>query len=456
MESDTQSGPAHADVHAKALAINLDPSIYGTIAEIGAGQEVARWFLKVGGASGTIAQTISAYDKTYSDVTYGAGTRYVSEERLRAMLDHEYRLLVERLGPTRGAETRFFVFADTASARNYKGDNEQHAWIGLRFQPELRAEPSDIVLHVSLMDAAAQLQQEALGLLGVNLIHAAYYCRSSTDDFLAALWHELTIARLEVDVIHLSGPAFANVDSRAGCLRLIRRGMTRAIVLDASGRVVEPAAVLRKRPLIVSRSLHATVGQFHEATVAASMRELKAEGIAAGRDPVALVEVSLKPFLGDPPQDPEVLAGLKLVGKDSAVAVTDFGEPFLLANYLRRFTAEPIRFAWDVSQLARIFEERLHADLPAAILESLGKLFAANVKVHVYPMPREAVLAALGPSTDDFRLTASAAGVVTADDLHPRPPVEHLYRYLREAGWVLPLSETYDGPGAPTPPPTVP
>jgi hypothetical protein len=154
------------------------------------------------------------------------------------------------------------------------------------------------------------------------------------------------------------------------------------------------------------------------------------------------VEVSLKPPVGDPPKDPDILAGLELIGKDRPVAVTDFGEPYLLANYLRQYTVEPIRFAWDVSQLARILEDRLDADLPAAILEALGKLFAANVKVHVYPMPREAVLTALGPSANDFRVTASAAGVVTADDLHPRPPVEHLYRYLREAGWVLPLSET--------------
>jgi hypothetical protein len=441
MGSDRQSGPARADVHAKALAINLDPTIYGTFAEIGAGQEVARWFLTVGGASGTIAQTISAYDKTYSDVTYGAGTRYVSEERLRAMLEHEYRLLVERLGPTRGAATRFFVFADTASARNYKGDNEQHAWVGLRFQTEPGAEPNDIVLHVDLMDATAELQQQALGLLGVNLIHAAFHVRSSPDDFLAALWDELTIHRLEVDVLHLRGPAFAAVDSRSCCLLLIRRGMAHVVVFDPSGQVVEPSAVLRKRPLIVDRSRDCAVGDFHQAMVAASKRELKAEGIAAVRDPVALVEVSLKPVVGDPPEDAHVLARIGLIENDGSVAVTDFDEAYLLADYLRRYTAEPIRFAWDVSQLARILEDRFYGEQPGRLLEGLGKLLAANVKVHVYPMPREAVMAALGPSAEQFRLTASTAGVVTADDLHPCPPVEHLYRYLREAGWVLPISE---------------
>src|SRR5258705_4549531 len=163
MQVPTTSHPT--DVHSKALAINLEQSIYGTFAEIGAGQEVARWFLSVGAASGTVAQTISAYDKTVSDDTYGAGTRYVSKERLLAMLDHEYGLLVTRLGPTRGAQIRFFVFADTVSARNYQGTNQQHGWLGIRFQCEPGSEPSQILLHINLADSTAQLQQEAIGLL---------------------------------------------------------------------------------------------------------------------------------------------------------------------------------------------------------------------------------------------------------------------------------------------------
>src|SRR5688572_26445752 len=174
------SGPADTatDAHAKALAINLDSLIYGSFAEIGAGQEVARWFLRVGAAAGTVAQTISAYDKEFSDQTYGAGSRYGSRERLLAMLDHEYDLLIRRLGPTRGRDTRFFAFADTVAARNFKGDNEQHGWLGVRFQAEPSAAPSDVLVHVNLMDPAAQLQQEALGLLGVNLIHATLYQRA--------------------------------------------------------------------------------------------------------------------------------------------------------------------------------------------------------------------------------------------------------------------------------------
>ena len=172
------------DTHGKALSLNLDASIYGTLAEIGAGQEVARWFLSVGAASGTVAKTISAYDKKVSDEIYGAGTRYVSKERLLAMLDHEYRLLLERLGVTGGEEKRFFAFADTVSARNYQGTNEQHGWVGIRFQIEPGAPPSQVLLHINLSDPTAQLQQQAIGILGVNLVYAAYHQRTDVDMFL--------------------------------------------------------------------------------------------------------------------------------------------------------------------------------------------------------------------------------------------------------------------------------
>src|ERR1700761_4638803 len=172
------------DIHAKALAINLEASFYGTFAEIGAGQEVARWFLSVGAASGTVAEAVSAYDKTVSDNRYGAGTRYVSKERLVAMLDFEFKELVARLGAQRGAESRFFAFADTVATRNYKGDNEQHGWLGFRFQTRPNGPPNQILLHISLLDPTAQLQQQAVGTLGVNLMYAAHHQRSTSKEFL--------------------------------------------------------------------------------------------------------------------------------------------------------------------------------------------------------------------------------------------------------------------------------
>src|SRR4051794_29343733 len=213
------------DTHAKALAINLDGSIYGSFAEIGAGQEVARWFLTVGAASGTVAQTISAYDKAFSDDTYGAGTRYVSRERVLAMLDREYKLLVERLGPTRGPQMRFFAFANTVATRNYKGDNEQHGWIGLRFQSQPLAEPNDLLLHVNLMDSSAAEQQQALGVLGVNLLYSVHHACDAAGNFLDRLWDGLSIDRLEIDVLDFTGPTFKEQDPAAWCLQLLRHNM---------------------------------------------------------------------------------------------------------------------------------------------------------------------------------------------------------------------------------------
>src|SRR3954470_3452770 len=203
------------DTHTKPLAINLQASIYGSFAEIGAGQEVARGFLTVGAAAGTVAQTISAYDKTVSDDTYGAGTRSVSRERLAAMLEREFRLLVDRLGPTRGPQSRFFALADTVATRNFKGDNDQHGWMGLRFQTDPHGPPSDVLLHVNLMDPTAGQQQEALGVLGVNLLYAVHHARASAGTFLELLWDGLSIERLEIDVLDFTGPAFEGHDPHA-------------------------------------------------------------------------------------------------------------------------------------------------------------------------------------------------------------------------------------------------
>jgi hypothetical protein len=220
------------DTHAKALAINLDSSIYGSFAEIGGGQEVARWFLTVGAASGSVAQTISAYDKLFSDDTYGGGSRYVSRERVLAMLDREYELLAHRLGPTRGPQTRFFAFANTVATRNYRGDNDQHGWIGLRFQSQPLAEPNDLLLHVNLMDSSAAEQQQALGVLGVNLLYGAHHACDSAGTFLDCLWDGLLIDHMEIDVLDFAGPAFQDQDPATWCLQLLRRNMARAIMFN--------------------------------------------------------------------------------------------------------------------------------------------------------------------------------------------------------------------------------
>src|ERR1700760_74690 len=189
------------DTHHKALTVNLDRSTFGSFAEIGAGQEVARWFLHVGGASGTVAKTISAYDKEVSDDLYGAGTRYVSKQRLQAMLEGEWKQLLAELEKTRGAHTKFFTFVDTISARNYAGTNDCHGWVGLRFQQQPNDTPNDLILHINLMDPSNVQQQEAVGIFGVNLIFAAYHALASAEELLASVFEELGLHRVEVDCL---------------------------------------------------------------------------------------------------------------------------------------------------------------------------------------------------------------------------------------------------------------
>ena len=262
------------DTHHKALAINLDSSIYGTLAEIGAGQEVARWFLQVGGASGTVAKTISAYDMTFSDDIHGKVSRYVSRKRLVGMLDREYALLQQRLGASRGGEARFFVLADTVSARNFSGTNECHGWMGLRFQPAPGAEPNDVVLHVNLLDTTNLLQQQAVGVLGVNLIYAAYHQRAAIGTLLAALFDELSTSRIEIDVIGLNGPDFTMVDDRAVQLDLIEGGYAEAVLFPSEGPPRPPSELLRKRPLVFEPGVFDEVMPMHGKMLAAAVREI--------------------------------------------------------------------------------------------------------------------------------------------------------------------------------------
>jgi len=438
------SSPASAprDVHGRALSLNLDASIYGTLAEIGAAQEVARWFLSVGAASGTVAKTISAYDKTVSDDIYGAGTRYVSKERLLAMLDHEYRLLLERLNPARGKDTRFFVFADTVAARNYQGTNEQHGWLGIRFQTEPGSPPSQMLLHINLRDSAAQSQQEAVGTLGVNLIYAAYHLRSSIETFLAGLFVELSIERIEIDVIEFDGPAFADQDARAWCLALLFRDMAHAIVFGAGGEVVEPSSVLRKRPLLVMRGTFSHPGLLDPGLFQAAARQLQAEGAPLEREPAALVEMTIRHVSRDEGlATPQMLARIEELAPRGPVIVTDYPETYLLGSYLRRYSTEAVRYVLSVAAAAQTMHETFYQDLPGTLLEGLGRLFATNVKLYVAPMPRKAFRAALGGSRGELAAKLPGNGLVTLDDLTPSVPVLHLVEYLRASGRIVALEQ---------------
>jgi hypothetical protein len=430
------------DVHSRALALNLDASIYGTLAEIGAGQEVARWFLSVGAASGTVAKTISAYDKTVSDNIYGAGTRYVSKERLLAMLDYEYSLLLERLNPVRGKDTRFFVFADTVAARNYQGTNEQHGWLGIRFQTEPGSPPSQVLLHVGLQDSTAQRQQDAIGILGVNLIYAACHQTSGMEIFLAGLFDELSMARIEIDLIELDGPAFAGQDGHEWCLALVCREMAHAIVFDAGGQVAEPSSVLRKRPLLVMRGTFSHPEFVDPGLFQAAKRQLLAEGAPVEREPLPLIEMTTHHISRAEPFDVrQMLACVRQLSPSGCVMVSDYPETYLLGSYLRRYSTEPLRYILSVAASAKTLHTASYQGLPGTLLEGLGRLLATNVKLYVAAMPTEAFRDAAGDVSDTLVVRDSGKGLVSLDDLAPSEPVVHLFHYLRATGRIVALEQ---------------
>ena len=432
--------PVQRDTHGKALSLNLDPSIYGTLAEIGAGQEVARWFLIVGAASGTVAKTISAYDKTVSDDIYGAGTRYVSKERLLAMLDREYKLLLDRLDPTRGNQTRFFVFADTIAARNYQGTNEQHGWLGIRFQIAPGFPPSQMLLHINLCDSSAQLQQEAIGILGVNLVYAAFHLRSATETFLTGLFDELSIARIEIDVVEFSGPAFEGQDARAWCLGMLRCEMVHAIIFNATGQVVEPSSILRKRPLLVMRGSFSHPDFFDPSPFQAAKQQLLSESVSFEREPVTLLEMTIRhASRTESLSAPEMLTCIQQLTPLGSVIVTDYPETYLLSRYLRRHSTEPVRFILSVAALAKTMHEAFYQGLPGTLLEGIGRLLATNVKLYVAPMRREAFDVALADLPEKLKVRNSGSDVVTLNDLMPSAPNLHLFDYLRASGRIVAL-----------------
>jgi hypothetical protein len=425
------------DTHRRALAVNLDSNIYGVFAEIGAGQEVARWFFQVGGAAGTVAKTISAYDMTFSDAIYGKAGRYVSRDRVVAMLEHEFSLLRERLSSERAAKTRYFVFADTVSARNYSGTNECHGWLGLRFQIAPNSPPSDIILHVNMMEPSNLLQQQSLGILGVNLVYSAFFEPLIPEQLLKSLFTDLSLQRLEIDVVELAGPAFADVDLREVGLGLVRNEYANGVLFHG-GRLVQPTDILRKRPIILARAFSRAEDAVEGDLMQAAAKQFVAEsGGSFEREPLPLFEMSVRPVRGDVPADAELLRRVdRLNALGMPVAVTRLTESFRLTEYLRRYTKEPMRFAGGASAVVEIF----HGDQIGSLLEALGRLLAEQIRIYVFPMPAAIFRQRLvDVGLDATGFSADGDGPVTAGQIRIPAPLGHLYSYLLESGWVVPV-----------------
>jgi hypothetical protein len=401
------------DTGQKALQINVDASRYGTFAEIGAGQEVARWFFRVGAAAKTVAKTISAYDMAVSDAIYGPTDRYVSRRRLKAMLDYEYDLLLERLDEKRGGRTAFFAFANTVTTRREEG----HGWLGIKFQAEPGADPSEIYIHVRMLDKENVRQQEALGVIGVNLVHGSFYSHRQPDVLIRSLLDNLTWERVEVDMIRFAGPAFAGLDNRLMALQLVREGLTEAGMFTAQGEAVQWAEVLYEKPVLVQRGSFRPVTRATLDVLERGLEQFVQAPELKGETPVVLMEMTLRHLTtgdvidaGDFLQRAETLQAL-----GQTVLVSNFRRFHRLASYLSRYTKRPLGLALGASNLKEIFDESFYNESEGGLLGGLGQLFKNPTRLYVYP-----------------HLDLESAQLITVENYPVAPHLKHLYAFLLE------------------------
>jgi hypothetical protein len=433
------------DTHHKALTVNLDTSTFGSFAEIGAGQEVARWFLLVGAASGTVAKTISAYDKEVSDDLYGSGSRYVSKHRLEAMLDNEWTQLLTQLSKTRGPQTRFFCFVDTVSARNFAGTNDAHGWIGLRFQFEPGGAPNDVLLHIDMRDPSNVLQQQAIGILGVNLIYAAFYEVQTKESFLEGLTQDVVAERIEIDYVDLRGPAFESWDRHALLVHLVHSGLAEAVFFPTKGSTVPPTEVLYKRAVVLapgyfghSDPVHT---QVHLQLLTSAMQELQRDLGETKSPPVGFFCLSLAPLTPDEPapEIPDLLRRIDaLLGAGGDVLLFRKPELYSMTALVNRHTQAPVRFVAGLSLMIRAFEG-IYGNLEGRLLEALARLFAENVRIYVYPMSVADLREWLKSAPANGWEWSETNGWVTATQLRRAPPLGHLFAYLLASNFLVPM-----------------
>lgn len=377
----------------KALKINLDPDIYGTFAEIGAGQDVAGNFFKAGAASGTVAKSISAYDMIISDTIYGKEStkRYVCRSRLEKMLKYEYGLLMERLA-TQSPERKYFAFSNTISARNYHGTNEAHGWLGIRFG-ESSAECNELIIHIRMGDNTAQLQQQAIGVLGVNMIFAAYYHTGNLEEFVGSLMHNLSRDRIEIDMISVKGKTFECFDNRLLNLELVKVGLTDAIMFDCDGQITLASDELYKKNILVARGSYRPPTKVNLDILKTGVQNFindNKNDPNGFEEPAALCEITIHNLEseGDLAKE-DFLARVDLLASiNYRVLITNFPQYFKLTNYLARFKSKHMAIVLGAYNFKQIFDDDYNK-LPGGMLEALGRLFMENVQVYLYPYREE-------------------------------------------------------------------
>lgn len=401
----------------KALDINLDPLFYGSFAEIGAGQEVARQFFQAGKASQTIALTISAYDMTYSDIIYGKekNNRYVCEARLLKMLDKEFAKLIDRLDTTRGEQTCFFAFADTVATANEGGRNYSHGWIGVRFQNKPKSEFSQAILHVRLLDKHRLQQQETLSKFGVNLLHSCFYKNNQPDLFQTGLFEQIKDGALAIDVAHFSGPAFQHFDEITFNINLAQSGWSEAIYIDEQGQLQNPADALWDKNILIQRGFFKPVTKTHLDISKRGVTHFCTEFSVKPSEVKTVFEFTLNNRLKNTEiKTDEALTRIKMIqALGLPVLVSKFTLFYKLKEFLRLTTKKPISIVIGATHLEKLFDESFYFDLSGGILEGMGKLLSDQTRLYIYPH-----------KTKDICLLSKS--------FFPKPNVSHIYKHFIE------------------------
>jgi len=413
----------------KALRINLNENIYGTFAEIGAGQETVRHFFRAGGSSGTIAKAMSAYDKDFSDAIYGSELdgRYVTEGRLKKMLSHEVMLIEKRLGREKHPNKIFFSYANTVATIDFAKQFKGHGWVGIKYQIEPDEDYNEIIIHIRFKETDARLQQETLGILGVNLIYGAFYKYNDPKKLLRYLYDHLDKDQLEIDTINFSGPRFADVDNRLMSLQLVKNGMTDAVMFDPHGNNILPAAVLYKKNILALRGSFRPVTVVNMDMYEKSLKMFLEESKVEKENTLVIFEITLSNLRSDGEIDErdfmdraELLCSL-----GQTVMISNFQEYYKVVEYFSNYTKARMGLAMGVNNLVDIFDEKYYRHLSGGILEAFGKLFYRDLKVFLYPMVSE-----------DGEL-------VTSENLKVHPRMKELYKFFKFNGKVIDIAD-YD------------
>ncbi len=402
----------------KALTINLDPTIYGAFAEIGAGQETVRHFFRAGGASGTIAKAMSAYDKDFSDAIYGkeVKNRYVTQNRLRKMLRHEISLMEERLSRDNHRNMKFFSYANTVATINYKKTFQGHGWVGVTFQTDENKDYNEIILHVKFKENNATLQQETLGKLGVNLIYGAYFYYDNPRRLIKSLYDDIALDEIEIDMIDFSGPDFRYVDNRLMSLQLVKNGMTDAVIFNPKGQNILSADLLYKKNVFAVRGSFRPVNKVNVDMFEKGLELFLKDKDCQEENTEVLFEITISNLRADGIIDErDFLDRVDVLAKlGYKVMISNFSEYYRLVDYFYSHKCAQIGVGMGVNNLIMVFDEKYYQDLSGGILEAFGKFFRKDMTVYLYPY--------LDPETHEF---------LDSSNLKVDENVKELYKYFK-------------------------